>query len=59
MRNPRYELLSKALLGSALMMLLLGLYFLLAQQNFVVGGALLAVAVVDVGVAMAFARRST
>lgn len=59
MRNPRYELLSKALLGSALMMLLLGLYFLFAQENFVVGGALIAVAVMDVGVAVLFARRSS
>jgi len=59
MSHPPYQLLSKVLLGSALLMLLLGLYFLFAMGNALVGGALLAVAVMDVGVAVLFARKSS
>lgn len=59
MSNPRYQLLSKAMLGSALVMLLLGLYFLFAMGNALVGGALIAVAVVDVGVAVMFSKQSS
>jgi len=58
MSNPRYQLLSKAMLGSALVMLLLGLYFLFAMGNALVGGLLIAVAVVDVGVAVVFSKQS-
>lgn len=58
MSNPRYQLLSKAMLGSALVMLLLGLYFLFGMGNALVGGALMAVAVVDVGVAVMFSKQS-
>jgi hypothetical protein len=59
MHNPRSALLAKTLLGSALLMLLLGLYFLLAARQVMVGAVLLAVAVVDVGVAVLFSRRSS
>lgn len=58
MSNPRHQLLSKAMLGSALVMLLLGLYFLFAMGNTVVGAALIAVAVADVAVAIVFAKQS-
>jgi hypothetical protein len=59
MSNPRYQLISKVLLGSALVMLLLGLYLMLAMGNTVVGLTLIVVAVADVTVATVFARRST
>jgi hypothetical protein len=59
MSNPRFQLLSKILLGSALLMVLLGLYFLLAKQNVVVGSVLLLVAVSDVVLALVFARKTT
>jgi hypothetical protein len=58
MTNPRNQLLSKVMLGSALVMLLLGLYFLFAMGNVMVGGALMVVAVVDVGVAVVFSKQS-
>lgn len=58
MSNPRYLLLSKVMLGSALVMLLLGLYFFFAMGNAMVGGALIAVAVVDIGVAVVFSKQS-
>jgi hypothetical protein len=59
MSNPRFQLLSKILLGSALLMVLLGLYFLLARQNVVIGSVLLVVAVSDVVLALVFARKTT
>ncbi len=59
MSHPPYQLLSKVLLGSALVMLLIGLYFLFAMGNMLVGGALIAVAVMDLGVAVVFARKSS
>jgi hypothetical protein len=58
MSNPRYQLLSRAMLGLSLVMLLLGLYFLFSMGNVMVGAALLVVAVVDVGVAVAFSKQS-
>jgi hypothetical protein len=57
MSHPPYQLLSKVMLGSALVMLLIGLYFLFAMGNMLVGGALIAVAVMDVGVAVVFSRK--
>lgn len=59
MSHPPYQLLSKVLLGSALVMLLIGLYFLFAMGNTLVGGALIAVAFMDAGVAMVFSRKSS
>jgi hypothetical protein len=58
MSNPRYQLLSQAMLGLSLVMLLLGLYFVFRMGNVMVGGALIVVAVVDVGVAVAFSKQS-
>jgi hypothetical protein len=59
MANLRFQLLAKVLLGSALVMALLGLYVLLAQRNTVVGIVLLVVAVSDVLLAVVFARRAS
>jgi hypothetical protein len=59
MANLRFQLLAKVLLGSALVMALLGLYMLLAQRNTVVGIVLLVVAVSDVLLAVVFARRAS
>jgi hypothetical protein len=59
MSNPRFQLLSKILLGSALLMALLGLYMLFAKANVVAGSVLLLVAVSDVVLALVFARKTT
>ena len=59
MANPRFQLLAKVLLGSAVVMFLLGLYFLLVQEQVMVGSVLLVVAVTDVVMALVFSRRAT
>lgn len=59
MSNPRLQLLARVLLGSAVVMLLLGLYFLLVLQQVVIGAVLLVVAVTDVVMALVFSRRAT
>lgn len=46
------------LLGSAALLALLGVYFMAARQNYVVGGLIMFVAVSDVGLAMFFSRRA-
>lgn len=46
------------LLCSALVLALLGVYFMMARQNYVVGGLIMFVALSDVGLAMFFSRRA-
>lgn len=58
MSNARFRLVSRLLLLTGVIMALIGAYFLLATNNFVVGVALVAVAVSDIAMAMAFARRA-
>ena len=57
MANMRTQLVAKLLLGSALIMGALGVYFLVARQNTAVGSVLLIVAVSDVVLAVIFSSR--
>jgi len=57
MNQPRTSLMSKILLVTALVTLLLGLYFLLADGNTVLGGALIAVSLTDAALAAVVSRR--
>jgi hypothetical protein len=58
MLNQRFRMLSIMLLCSALVLALLGVYFMMARQNYVVGGLIMFVALSDVGLAMFFSRRA-
>jgi dolichol kinase len=57
MSNPRFALLARLLLGSTLIALLLGLWFLFAEANVVVGVVLLVVAAGDLVAALLFSRK--
>lgn len=58
MSTQRFRMLSLVLLCSALGLALLGAYFMMAKQNYVVGGLIMFVALSDVGLAMFFSRRA-
>lgn len=53
-----FKTMSITLIVSALVLALLGVYFMVARQNYVVGAVIMLVALSDVGLAMFFARRS-
>ncbi|HMS04107.1 MAG TPA: hypothetical protein PKE51_14080 [Gemmatimonadaceae bacterium] len=57
MSNPRLALVARILLGTALLMIVAGLYFLFVQQNTTVGAVLLAVGVGDVVGAIVLSRQ--
>jgi hypothetical protein len=57
MSQPGKSLMSIVLLGTALVTLLLGLYFLLADGNTVLGGALIAVSLTDAALAAIVSRK--
>lgn len=57
MSNPRLALVARILLGTALLMMVAGLYFLFVQQNTLVGAVLLAVGVGDVVGAIVLSRQ--
>jgi dolichol kinase len=58
MSNPRFRFVARVLLITAVFMALLGAYFLLVADNFVIGVALLAVAMGDAAAAIVFSRRA-
>ena len=57
MSNPRLALVARILLGTALLMIGAGLYFVFVQQNTTVGAVLLAVGVGDVIGAIVLSRQ--
>ncbi len=57
MATPRFALVSRVLLITGIVMALLGAYFLLATDNFIVGVALVVVAISDIAMSVVFARR--
>jgi hypothetical protein len=57
MTNPRFALVARLLLGTALAMVVAGLYFLLVADNTLVGAVLLVAGAGDVVAAIVMSRQ--